>query len=201
MRKIKNSGFTIVELLIASMVFTTILLLCMDGITRIAKVYIKNSSISKTNEFTKSFIEDVAQQIKYGSTFYQPLGTSSDVRLCINGYAYSVRTNQKPGAVRRRADPTCSSYSQTDYFNNISLTETVSPEYIRIMKFSVGNTSPYSISMRVVLGDNDLLQDGSGKSMSDPNKDLATIQCKPSISGSEFCAVIELSTTATRRVK
>ena len=69
------------------------------------------------------------------------------------------------------------------------------------MDFSVGTSSPYSIKIRVALGEDDLLQDNSGKAPSVTGVTLSEIKCKPGISGSEFCAVIDLTTTVTRRMK
>jgi len=197
MKKLKPKGFTIIELLIASLVFTTLLLLCMDGITRIAKVYVKNASIARTNEFAKSFMEEISQQIKFGSTIFTPVVNGNETRLCLGGNAYSIRLNTKPGGVRKLADPTCTTYSTLDFTSS----ESVSPNNIRVMDFSVGTSSPYSIKIRVALGEDDLLQDNSGKAPSVTGVTLSEIKCKPGISGSEFCAVIDLTTTVTRRMK
>lgn len=202
MKKIYSKGFTIIEMLIASMVFTTVLLLCMDGITRIAKLYIKNASISRTNEFTKSLIEDLSQQIRYGSSLpkiISPATSTDPWLLCISGYAYRIQINVKAASsVQKKSDPTCSLYSSVANFSDV---DSVAPPAARILVFSVSNTGKvWDLNMRVALGDDDLMQDDTGKSPATSGVNLSNVKCKSGSSGGEFCAVIPLSTTVTRRM-
>lgn len=204
MKKINNKGLTIIELLIASMVFTTVLFLCVEGITRIAKVYVKNTSISRTNEFAKSFIGDVASQIKYGST--PPLITINvpTINLCSAGKAYLIKLNQKANnSILVKQDTNCSNYNNVTYFD--SGASALTPLSARVLDFSVKEnnvTSSWNISIRVAIGDDSLLvaEDGSAISTSSLYDKYSKAKCKSGLPGSEFCAVIALNTSVTRRM-
>lgn len=197
MKKLNNKAFTIIELLIASMVFTSVLLLCMEGITRIAKAYIKNASISRTSEFIKSFSEEISQQIKYGSSLpliYQESDLAT--RICLGGSAYRVELNNpSDGSVKKKSDPNCSLYKTTspDFFGDA---DNLAPSGMRVLKFGVNNSvdNIWDINIRVALGDNDLLDETA------KTADFANSKCKLGISGSEYCAVLELSNTVNRRM-
>lgn len=208
MKKITNKGFTVVEVLIASLVFTTLLLLCMEGITRIAKVYVKNSSITKANEFSKSFIGDITQQIRYGA---EPKFTPGNPSfLCVSDTSYKISLNGSDGdspstdALLKKSYTGCDSgYTGLDF--NVD-SQKIAPSNIRILKFNLANTGTpitpvWNIDMRVALGAKDLLVDSTNKVLTDSTANYSEAVCRGGIAGSEFCAVISISTSATRRMR
>lgn len=206
MKKITNKGFTIIELLIATMVFTTVLILCMEGITRIAKVYVKNASISRTNEFTKSLMEEIANQIKYGATIpgvANPSPAASPWYLCVSGNSYQVNLNTLgTGSVRKITGSGCLNYTQSNLYTSSA---DIAPADVRILDFSVtenATSKTWNINMRVALGADDLIVDASGATLSGASTydNFKSATCKSGIAGSEYCAVIPLSTTVTRRM-
>lgn len=200
MKKLTQKGFTIIELMIASLVFTSLLLLCLEGITRVAKVYVKNSSISRTNEFVRTLSEDISQQIKYGLS--EPsIGGSAGVKyFCGGGYAYRIALNTNTSAIKRDINSTCADYTNDTSYNDA---ETISPAQLRVLVFSITNTPPslaWEVKIRASIGDPDLLKDSAGKYLTDANPDFTTVKCIPNLAGSEYCAVIELTTVVTRRL-
>lgn len=209
MKKLGKKGFTIIEVLIASMVFTTVLLLCMEGITRIAKVYIKNASISKTNEFAKAFTEEITQQIKYGSSVPVYFKNSNNRLICVGGMAYVVKINRKIDDnqdVKKRRDDGCNNFKDNGFFDDPEAVS-IAPPRSRILIFDfeeyVNNEIPvkYKLDIRIALGDGDLMVDNSGKNANEDDVILDQLKCKSGIAGSEFCSVITLTTVATRRIR
>jgi prepilin-type N-terminal cleavage/methylation domain-containing protein len=215
MKKISDKGFTVIEVLIASLVFTTLLLLSMEGITRIAKVYVKNSSITKANEFSKSFIGDIAQQIKYG---VEPKFTSGNPSfLCVSDSGYKIELNKTQeedlgpipiNPIVKIQDPGCTLYANASNYTGASYNPVnISPVNIRILSFNiikntVGTTPVWTIDMRVALGAKDLLRDSANKILADdPTANYSEAVCRGGIAGSEFCSVISISTSITRRMR
>ncbi len=60
-----HKGFTIVELLIASAVFSVVLLVCAVGLLQIGRTYYKGITSSKTQEAARSIIEEVSKTIQF----------------------------------------------------------------------------------------------------------------------------------------
>jgi prepilin-type N-terminal cleavage/methylation domain-containing protein len=59
------SGFTIIELLIATSVFSVILLLCSFGLIQIGRIYYKGITGAKTQEVARNIVEDISQAIQF----------------------------------------------------------------------------------------------------------------------------------------
>lgn len=203
MKKLNNKAFTIIELLIASLVFTTVLLLCLEGIIRLGKIYVKNVSISRTNQFVRSFTEEISNQLKYGPREPIIVGSiAGEYRICSSNNAYRiVYNNNTTGSIFKKNNPSCQSPITGNFFDGA---ENVGPVGMRILSFSTGavtgSASLWSISIRVALGDSDLLQDDAGRLANNTGVELAKVKCKPGISGNEFCAVLGLTTQVSRRV-
>lgn len=201
MKRLSNKGFTIVELLIASMVFATVLLICMDGITRIAKAYIKNTSVSKTNEFVKSFSNDIAQQIKYSSFIPTTSSTSGGYKICVNSIAYKITFNTTTNAILKKTDTNCGNFiTNSTFFDSGS--ENFAPVGGRVLKFSVTpSNNIWKVNIKIALAEPDLLVDSSNRQYNSPGYDYATAKCRSPLSGNEFCSIIELNTSVSRRMR
>lgn len=75
---LEQKGFTIIELLIASTVFTTILLICTTGLIQIGRVYQKGVLSSQVQESTRSIIDEITRAIQFDGgtvTSVRPIGS------------------------------------------------------------------------------------------------------------------------------
>ncbi|MFZ1323544.1 MAG: prepilin-type N-terminal cleavage/methylation domain-containing protein [Candidatus Saccharimonadales bacterium] len=63
----RQAGFTIIELMIATAVFSAVLLLCGMAIVHVGRMYYKGSVTSKTQDTARKFGEDVSQAIQFGT--------------------------------------------------------------------------------------------------------------------------------------
>jgi prepilin-type N-terminal cleavage/methylation domain-containing protein len=125
MKRLKNklinnqSGFTIIELLIASLVFSTILLVTTYGIIEVSQIYIKgyfttiaqNQNRSLQSELTQSIQENDAQPITIAPLTAGPgiNSVSSEGNVywfCINNVRYTYKYNSHPGILIKDEDPT-----------------------------------------------------------------------------------------------
>src|SRR5690606_2255321 len=98
-----SAGFTIVELLIATVVFSMVLLVCAFAILHVGRMYYKGMIISRTQDVSRKVIEDVAGAIQFGPSGNDVVrpgtGTApaADIRAwCIGTtrYTYSISRYQ-----------------------------------------------------------------------------------------------------------
>lgn len=202
----KQLGFTIIELLIATAVFSTILLLCTYGLLQIGRVYLKGLTLSRTQEVSRNALAEVSQAIQYSGSSVNPpnvtpAGAGVRVVFCVGNVRYTFVTDRQLTDRTPAGDQTTQGFIK-DEPNSCDPTAPVQPAFVnpkellgvnmRLMNFSVtkvGATDSYRVSIRVVFGDTTLLT---------PDH----LNCRAGNSaGGGFCAVSELTTTVQQRVK
>jgi prepilin-type N-terminal cleavage/methylation domain-containing protein len=187
----KSNGFTVVELLIATAVFSTILLLSTFGIMQVGRTYYKGVTIIRTQNVARNVMDTISQDIQFSGS--KPVGTlpagigSGSGRFCIGNTRYQYRIGQNVGAggALRVTENIASGCPNDAAF--IQGRELLSQNMRLSRLVIVGNVSEdYSIQLSVAYGDN---------SLTDPTTGLCF-----GGSGSQFCATSELNTTITRRI-
>jgi prepilin-type N-terminal cleavage/methylation domain-containing protein len=192
MRRLNNSAFTIIELMIASTVFSVILLVLTSGLLQVGRLYFKGVTASKTQEATRSIIDEISREIQFsGKTIKTNQGTSPDV-FCIGDSKYVINLNKVQGTDPENglfAEEKSQDCSATSSSPTTAEFRVLTPTHMRINNLSVSNipgTNLYTINVKVIYGPADLSTSG---------------QCDTSIrAGGQFCAVSELSTTVEKRV-
>ncbi len=196
-----QTGFTILELMIATIVFSTVLLIATTSVIQISKAFYKGFISSATQETTRNIIEEISRAIQFsgGSIVGSTAGTgvaAGQSYFCINNKTYTYVLGKQ---VVDGATPT----NALTYENTATCTPPTSatlgagarqlvPAKMRLANLALTNPTPnvYTITVRVVYGDDDLLNNASS----------TTANCK-STAGNQFCAVSELSTTVIKRVQ
>jgi type II secretory pathway pseudopilin PulG len=109
----KSSGFTIVEMLIATAVSSMVVMLISMALIQIARTYYKGVISSRTQEAARTLIDDIAQTIQFqgqtpmvgtdGANTYKnfPYGAEGDLQVktyCIGQtrYSYALNMQQQP---------------------------------------------------------------------------------------------------------
>jgi prepilin-type N-terminal cleavage/methylation domain-containing protein len=211
----KQGGFTIVELLVATLVFSVVLVLITIGVLQFNKQYYKGLTESTTQNTARSLMEDISQAIQFsGDQVTSPIGsTGAEKGLCIGNQRYSyllgwqledgtpnTSKHQTNHAAVRDTPGNCGGLSAQDFSGSVSGTELLGP-HMRISKLDVkrvaGSSNLYSIDVRVAYGDDDLLYSPSGDGTGPAAPDAA---CHYGWSGTQFCATSELSTTVEKRI-
>ena len=64
-KRAEQNGFTIIELLIATTVFSLILLISVAGILQISRMYYRGVTQSRTQETARSIIDEVGEAIRF----------------------------------------------------------------------------------------------------------------------------------------
>lgn len=242
------AGFTIIELLIATLIFSLVLILVMTGVMQFTRQYYKGVIASNTQNTARAIIDEVTRTIQFNtgslyvlkSTTLMPNTDPAAPALgyCIGEtkrYSFKLNAQVTDGTANTGAHQSnhglitdgvsgCSTATPAlDVTNPDILTNPdiqtgrallnareLLGQRMRLSKFTI-ETVPnmagtYTITVRVVYGDDDLLCTPSitdscvGRNTTpDPLTDAATLTCKSTI-GNQFCAVSELSTTVKKRV-
>lgn len=204
MKRLTQTGFTIIELMIASLVFSVILVVITTGVMSFTNSYYRGLTVSKTQLAAQNIIDTVSQAIQFSSTtFGSATGNGGTMgAYCIGNQQFSFVLGKQLAA-----KPTSYQTNHAFWQDAVSgaggcavtqftpTSREMLPEHMRVANFSITQLQPtnsnlYTVTVRVVYGDDDLLNN--------PNGPDAT--CKSGM-GSQFCAVSQLSTTVQMRKK
>ncbi len=195
-----TTGFTLVELLIASAVFSVVLLLCASALLQIGRVYYKGITSAQTQEVARSVMDEISRTIQFnGGPISVPPG-GPNYRICVGDKVYTFlidrQLSDNPTLPDQRSNVlvinsgSCVSQPIDTGPAPPGSRELLAPN-MRLSKLivtQVGSTNLYNINIRVVYGDSDILnasRDG----------------CGPGRFGTQYCAASELSTVVEKRVK
>ena len=204
MREQRRNGFTILELMIATVVFALVLLIVMGAIIQFGRIYYKGVIQSRTQERARAISEDVAKHIQFSKSVtpppvVPPPNLDTNLRyMCAGGKSYTFRLGQQRVGAEHSliSTNTCSPYGGMSTLSltggaSISATELLG-ERMQLVKLIVtpSGDDRYTVAVRVVYGED-----------TDFEGDNPANSCKPIVFGGQFCAVSELTTTVTRRLK
>jgi len=203
-KRLNSAGFTIVELMIATLVFATILLLCTYGLLQISRTYYKGVTGARTQEAARGIIDDLSQSIQFGpGAVFAPAEAAYGAQgiYCAGGKRYTyVRDRQLVGnqhALVKDTPATCTSGTTAQNIGGPSPTLTADsrellPRGMRLARFDIepitGVADLYKITVRVVNGDTEVLN-------------AAHDNCGSGRAGTQFCAMSELTTVVQKRVR
>ncbi len=83
-------GFTIIELMIATAIFSAVLVIILASFLQVGRIYYKGVSISSTNEAARTLVDDIASDIRI--TQQQPVQGSN--YFCIGQHRYTYELGQ-----------------------------------------------------------------------------------------------------------
>ncbi|HSX06132.1 MAG TPA: prepilin-type N-terminal cleavage/methylation domain-containing protein [Candidatus Saccharimonadia bacterium] len=220
----EQSGFTIVELMIATLVFSVVLLVITVGVLHFTSSYYKGINSSTTQTTTQNAIDSVSQAIQFSSSGSAGTDVAPPGLFCAGSrmFLYSLGV-QYQGATPSAANwglymfpnPHTSNCSTSGIASFAGGTELLG-KGMRVTDVSVLNIDPtknlWQISLTVVYGDSDLLcRTTLGGGMKGSCQQTAPtyaltdvvsgndVSCKSQI-GAQFCSVAALSTVAQQRI-
>ncbi len=222
MRKLTSNGFTIVEMMIATAVFSVILLVVTAGVLAFSKQYMQGQTASNLQFTGRQIVAQVGQDVQFGGTVDNSGGGTIDgthvyeigcYRLGANIYLYQIGSKVGDGQHGLVMIPNVSQPCATLYpsftVNTLknAMSQAGARELLsngqRLLDFSVnspGPTSPYNIKVKLAGGEDDMLTDGTNQVRLAPaTVDWGNLRCKTG-AGREYCAVLTLSGAATKRV-
>lgn len=217
MKKRNQTGFTMVEFLIATAVFSMVLLLMAYSIVFIGKIYFKGIATNRTQDASRHIVDDVASAIQFGRSdspaefMPNPVDDTADGvtrrAFCLGGVRYSFAVNavlgdtngETDGIIYSRhvlwRDPHEGACVPADLRQNRPTTDgqEMLSKGMRLPVFSVARPASadnaWGVSILVAYGDHpDLFTDAS----------MTT--CKGASGGGQFCAVSRYETSVYKRL-
>lgn len=170
--KSSQQGFTIVELLIATTIFSVMLLIIAGSIIQIGRLYYKSLTSSRTQETARTIISDISEAIQFNSgdvvgtnvITLNNIGDPFSRGICVGSRLYSYRLGQQQVnnthamVVQNMASDCTSTRAQNLSTGPVAGFEMLSDK-MRLTKMQViplaGDT--YRVLVRVVYGDADIL--------------------------------------------
>jgi len=219
----EQSGFTIVELMIATLVFSIVLLVITVGVLNFTSSYYKGINSSTTQTTAQNAIDSVAQAIQFSSSGTAGTDVAPSGLFCAGSrmFLYSLGVQYQGGTPSSSnwglymfPNPHTANCDTSGIGSFAGGTELLG-KGMRVANVSVTNSNPtenlWQIALTVVYGDSDLLCQSSlggaqGGCQSSAQAFAATatvsgvdVGCKSQI-GSQFCSVAALSTVAQQRI-
>ncbi len=206
------AGFTIVELMIATLVFSVILLIITSGVIHFTTAYYKGINSSTTQNVARNIVDTVAQAIQFSGDMPTKSPIISPTKwVCIGNQQFTYQLGGQlptaPYALSQISNTVCNSPSPPPPTELLQA-------HMRLAQFSVDllpgdiTGTVWTVTAKLAYGDNDLLcapksyigscAAGAAK-LSDAQLAVADVTCK-STTGSQFCDVAGLSTTVKRRL-
>lgn len=199
----QEGGFTVVELLISTAVFSMVLLLCATAIVQIGRMFYKGVTINRIQDTARLVIDDISQSVQFGENttpFYESTSSGTTQIKCFGRIRYSYNTTGAMGNAgnthilwkdRLGANQLCGTAPPllTNTVPSVGGQELLGTS----MRFPVFNVSQigniYLITIRVAYGEtNDLFVDNTYS------------QCIRQDSGGQFCAISDFTTSVLKRL-
>lgn len=219
--KTGQNGFTIIELLVATAVFSIVMLIMTAGILHISKMYYQGVLQARAQDTARTVVDEIGESIRYstgtylqGSSVVGPNidpGNPDTGYFCLGGrrYTYAIDRQVKsaPTSGTRQklhalwVDQPAGGCSLASGPENLDAPAAggreLLSENMRLTQFVVEPVAAgavpdgYTIRISIAYGDDDLLYQEG----SEPQK-----RCDPTVGGKEFCAVSTISETVTKRL-
>lgn len=208
------SGFTIIELMIATVIFSIILLICMQTITTIGRMFYKGVTLSRTGEAARSSMDTIENDLRFasGNSFFTTVAPASPMYYCIGDERYTYYPGVQVLDPSNSGNPSGLIRQQFSSFDACKAGGAVTGSQaqllgsgMRITYFSILGASSggglYNIGIALantVIGDNSALVDSeAGNAPANSSINSATaILCKQGlILNTQYCATVNLSTS------
>jgi prepilin-type N-terminal cleavage/methylation domain-containing protein len=202
-----EKGFTVVEMMIATMVFSVILTAITMGVISFSNRYYRGVTSSITQTTAQDVLDTITQAIQLGggSIDLTTGATAVDPFFCAGGYSFTYDDSgvlysgsQRGIYVAPQASSTCASATTGG--------KQLLAKNMRIANLSIsGSNGVYDVNVTIANGEDDLLcapsVSGSCAVSASPMPSYwkPDLKCKPSV-GMQFCAVNRLTTSVQKRV-
>jgi len=211
----ESRGFTIVELMVATTVFTVIMVTVASVLVVFGNSQRKAINETNVQNATRDFVDRVAQSLQFEGKSVAGISNADGTQgYCIGTTRYSfapgrlVTSSSTHAAVVDRTTIGCGGAAQALRTGGTITGTELLGERMRVANFAVSDIGQglFTIQLRIVYGEDDLLcsQAVSGSctsngAMSTANLARPDLECKAGVD-SRFCAVSELSTTVRSRL-
>lgn len=196
----KQAGFTIVELMIATMVFSVILMVITVGVMYFTRNYYKGVYASMTQNAARDISDAVAQAVQFGSDdpIEYKYGSTTNNYFCAGGYVFVFKLGEQyivnsgtTGMYMQPMSGNCDNSVLHPSSTALAQRRQLLGDRMRVTYLNFeGANGLYTFDVRVAYGDDDLLSDNTGLG--------SDLQCNLG-SGREYCAVAQYTSSVRQR--
>lgn len=217
----KQQGFTIIELLIATTIFSVILLAAAASLIQISRLYYKGVISARTQAAARSITDDISRTIQFTSGKVTPpglaLGSPGQKVLCAGDVRYTFVENMKVNdSLNGTADQenhairhalwqdgvsagSCTNDLDMKSANPYQSTPTqegreILDRNMRLTKLTLTPLNPQQDQYSLTVG----VIYGDDDLLDNPDNPT---KCKTAVAGAQWCASSELTTQVYRRVE
>lgn len=214
----RQDGFTIIELMVATAVFSMIMLVITAGVISFTRQYYKGVITSNTQTTARAIMTELTQAIQFGGTVTTGLSDGGNtLGFCVDGKHYSYVLGQQVsdrGAVGPHqayhafvVDNTVQSCDASDTpVVPASITNgerELLGDRMRLASFDVSSddSQTYTIHLRILYGEDDVLTPSVSSATFDWAANGGSVTCKLGLATSQYCAITDLTTKVQMRIK
>jgi prepilin-type N-terminal cleavage/methylation domain-containing protein len=201
----KSNGFTVVELMIATAIFSVIMLIGLYTFIRIGRYYTRAISIIRTQDATRNIEMDIANQLQLTSGSYSTTTSGSSMVKCIGNKAYVYQVNIAEDGTGRALSSYEIAPSSCPINFDASTKRVILRNGTRLLQLDVTpspNASGPIFAITVsLLYEPDQTTQPALVDTSAGATNYGSWKCKTGISGSEYCALSSITTTVYKRVQ
>ena len=224
-----RKGFTIVELMFATLVFSVVLLLCLNALVQMGRLYYKGVTTSETQSSARAVLDEISQAIQFSAATIVPPSrvvgpdvavtggsatANADGYFCVGTTRYSYVMDRELNSNPSTPVSTFKQVRHVLWADVVPLCQAgMSPVDLTQATPSAGGRELLGANMRITrlrmtkLSTNDSTWSIQLTVMYG-DEDLVTVYpedttrkvCKSGQVGTQFCALSELSTIVKRRV-
>lgn len=202
-----ESGFTILELMLAMTVFSLVLVAAAAGLIQVGRMYYKSVITTRTQDTNRAVIDEITRSVQFSGSIpniVEDADTGDIMAFCVGNVRYTP--NPDPNAVvgdgstiglfkDEVGSSSCPAESDLSSLAGSDGTELLG-EHMRLTRFevdSIPDTDQYRVTVWIAYGDED--------DLFHIDEDTNRYTCQSGAIGSEFCAISELSSVVSRRLQ
>lgn len=199
--KKNQSGFTIIELLIAMAVFSFVLMICLAAFLQVTRIFYKGIHMSRTQESARNVIQSISDDVRFsGQGVSKPPSNAS--AFCVGNHRYKYKLGEQfngnfnlatnYGLVRENINGACQDPSVPGSGTGY---EEMLGNGMQLNQIDVSCANKLcAISLRIVFygADNQVFASELGQ---EPAYKATDAECTGSLGGSQFCATAAYKTT------
>lgn len=198
-----SAGFTIIELMIATIVFSLVLLVCLASFMQISRLFYKGVNMSRTQEVARTVLENISDDLRFARTApNQPLNANY---FCIGSHRYKFnlarQLNGTPdfstnyGLVRETVSNGCPNPTVAGSGTNPEELLSTGMQLNKLAASCASGICTTDINVLFYGVDNQVFTSSAypnnpTEALKDPNA-----QCTGSLAGSQYCATASYKST------
>jgi prepilin-type N-terminal cleavage/methylation domain-containing protein len=213
-----QQGFTLLELLVASTVFSIVLLTAASVLIQISRMYYKGLITSRTQGATRSITDNLSRDVQFGGAVPEKIGPVSygsgdtvEVRaICIDKvrYSYAINAQVKDSVAEGIYNAPNHHIKHALWQDLVSgddcaeggipvLTNSkeLLDQHMRLTKFDITPSGDlWNINVGIAYGDDEIIN------FTDAGAETGPASCKGLVIGAQWCAFSELSSKVYKRL-